>query len=145
VAGNPDAERASRAQVDAYLQAVLDARGARPADILADAMTEAAFVRPSLQFAAQAAQAGASVWASQLDWAPAGSPLGACHCLELPLIFGTGQAWASAPMLADTGRDDASRNRVARQMRAAWLSHLARHAIRPAWPAHKSPEERKEQ
>jgi para-nitrobenzyl esterase len=148
VAGNPDAERAGRAEVDAYLQNTLDADGARrygqrlaatrPTDVLADAITEVAFVRPSLDFAAQAARAGAAVWAYQLDWAPAGSPLGACHCLELPLIFGTDRAWASAPMLAGTNRDDPGRNRVARQMRAAWLSFT--HNERPGpgmrWPTY---------
>ena len=148
VAGSPVAERAGREQVDGYLQSALGACAARryqqrlstsrPASVLADAMTEAAFTRPSLQFAAQAAQAGASVWAYQLDWAPAGSPLGACHCLELPLVFGTGRAWASAPMLAGTDEGDASRDQVARQMRAAWLS-FARHG-HPGpgswWPAY---------
>ena len=148
VAASPDAERAGREQVNAYLQSALGGcaarryrrrlAAARPADVLADAMTEVAFVRPSLQFAAQAAQAGASVWAYQLDWAPAGSPLGACHCLELPLIFGTGRAWASAPMLAGTDEGDASRDRVGRQMRAAWLS-FARHGhpgLGSRWPAY---------
>ena len=109
-----------------------------PASVLADAMTEVAFVRPSLQFAAQAARAGAGVWAYQLDWAPAGSPLGACHCLELPLIFDAGRAWADAPMLAGTGSNDATRNRVGRQMRAAWLS-FARHGHPgpgSCWPAY---------
>jgi para-nitrobenzyl esterase len=133
VAGDQRAEGASSAQVEAYLDAVLDdgrARryrqrlaAARPVDVLAEAMTDVAFTRPSLQFAALAAEAGAEVWAYQLDWAPAGSPFGACHCLELPLIFGNDGAWSGAPML---GGADPARNRVARQMRAAWLS-FARH------------------
>jgi para-nitrobenzyl esterase len=39
-------------------------------------------------------------------------------------------------MLAGTGRDDASRNRAARQMRAAWLS-FARHGHPGSrWPAY---------
>jgi para-nitrobenzyl esterase len=101
-------------------------------------MTEVAFVRPSLGFAGQAAQAGASVWAYQMDWAPAGAPFGACHCLELPLIFNTIRAWEDAPMLGGTASDDASRTQVGSQMRAAWLS-FARHG-RPGpptrWPTY---------
>ena len=136
VAGDGDAERASSAQVDAYLQATFDARSARrhrdrlahlrPLDVLADAMTEAAFVRPSLEFAAQAEWAGAGVWAYQLDWAPAGSPFGACHCLELALVFDTSRACADAPILSGTAVDATRRDRVGAQMRAAWLS-FARH------------------
>lgn len=153
VAGDPLAERASSAQVDTYLRATLDARcaeryrreltAAQPVTVLADAMTDVAFTRPSLQFAAQAAQAGARVWTYQLDWAPAASPLGACHCLELPLIFGTSRAWAGAPMLGGTAPDDASRNQVARQMREAWMA-FARHG-NPGpglqWPAY-NPQQR---
>ena len=148
VAGDPRAQEASHRQVDAYLQAKLDTShaqhywqrrpGGRPVDILADAMTDITFTRPSLQFAAQAALAGADVWAYQLDWAPAGSPLGACHCLELPLVFNTTQAWANAPMLKGLAGDDGSRDDVARPMRRAWLS-FARHG-KPSpglpWPAY---------
>ncbi len=159
VAGDQRAEGASSAQVGAYLDAALDARSARryrrrlaaarPVDVLADAMTDVAFTRPNLRFAAQAAQAGASVWAYQLDWAPAGSPLGACHCLELPLIFGSGRAWSGAPMLAGNAGEDPGQNRVARQMRAAWLS-FARHG-HPGpsmpWPTYdrRHPQKGKEQ
>jgi len=148
VAGDPRAQEASRGQVDAYLHARLDTLhaqrhwqrrpGGQPADILADAMTDVAFARPSLQFAAQAAQFGADVWAYQLDWAPSGSPLGACHCLELPLVFNTTKAWAGAPMLKGLATGDGSRDSVARPMRAAWLS-FARHG-KPSpdlpWPAY---------
>lgn len=137
VAGDQRAEGASGAEVDGYLGAAALEAGrvrfyrqrlaaGRPVDVLAEAMTEVAFVRPSLQFAGHAARAGASVWAYQLDWAPAGSPFGACHCLELPLVFGNDRAWSGAPMLAGSSGEDPGRRRVARQMRAAWLS-FARH------------------
>lgn len=154
VAGDRDAERASSAQVDTYLRATLDTRSARrhrdrladlrPVDVLADAMTEAAFVQPSLQFAAHAARAGAGVWAYQLDWAPAGSPFGACHCLELPLIFDTGRACADAPLLTGTAADASRRNQLGHQMRKAWLS-FARHGCpEPGlrWPGYDAQQRR---
>ena len=143
VAGDPQAEAASRGDVDAYLRS----RGGvgtagrygqrrRPVDVLADAMTEIAFERPSLGFAGHASRAGADVWAYRLDWAPAGSSFGACHCIELPLIFDTREAWANAPMLA--GPAGGARDDVARHMRSAWLS-FARHGRPQAeaqWPAY---------
>ncbi|MEU3471866.1 carboxylesterase family protein [Rhodococcus sp. NPDC006774] len=42
--------------------------------------------------------AGGRVASYRVDWAPKGAPLGACHCIELPLLFG--DAWSDAPMLA---------------------------------------------
>lgn len=144
VAGDPRAEAASRADVDAYLRSRVDAETAgrywqrrsdgRPVDVLADAMTELSFRRPSLDFAEHASRAGADVWTYRLDWAPDGSSFGACHCLELPLIFDTREAWANAPMLA--GPADGARDDVARHMRSTWLSfasHGTPHAEAP-WP-----------
>lgn len=43
-------------------------------------------------------RAGGRVASYRVDWAPKGAPLGACHCMELPLLFG--DAWSDAPMLA---------------------------------------------
>jgi para-nitrobenzyl esterase len=60
-----------------------------------------------------------AVWAYRLDWAPAGSPLGACHCLELPLVFGTRDAWAGAPMTA--GADAAEQDALSALIRRCWL------------------------
>ena len=148
VAGDQRAQEASREQVDAYLQDKLDTLHAqrywqrrpsgRPVDVMADAMTDIAFARPSLQFATQAALAGADVWAYRLDWAPAGSPLGSCHCLELPLVFNTAKAWASAPMLKGLSGDVSSRDGVAGRMRAAWLSfvRVGKPSSDLPWPAY---------
>jgi para-nitrobenzyl esterase len=35
----------------------------------------------------------------RFDWAPPLSPFGACHCIELPFVFGTLDAWHGVPML----------------------------------------------
>jgi para-nitrobenzyl esterase len=43
---------------------------------------------------------GGTVATFRVDWAPANSPLGACHCIELPFLFGTDTDWADAGMLA---------------------------------------------
>lgn len=64
--------------------------------------------------------AGGEVWAYWLDWAPAGSPLGTCHCLELPLVFGTAAAWSRAPMTA--GADPVRQEALSALIRRCWLS-----------------------
>ncbi|WP_158887615.1 carboxylesterase family protein [Amycolatopsis anabasis] len=42
--------------------------------------------------------------AYRFDWHPEDSPLGACHCLDIPFVFGTFDAFTEAPML--TGARD---------------------------------------
>lgn len=42
----------------------------------------------------------------QLDWRPEGSCYGACHCLELALLFGDWNRWHGASMLGKTSQDE---------------------------------------
>lgn len=148
VVPDPRARAATREQVDAYLSTTFDADTAvpyrdrlatgRPVDVLAAGMTDFVFAGPSLAFAALASEAGANVWTYRLDWAPAGSPLGACHCIELPLVFDNEKAWAAAPMLYGTTPEDPGRDQVARRVRANWL-YFARHgspAPESGWAGH---------
>ncbi|HXL59982.1 MAG TPA: carboxylesterase/lipase family protein, partial [Mycobacterium sp.] len=51
----------------------------------------------------------------RVDWSPPRAPMGACHCIELPLLFGA-PAWADAPMLGGDHVDD----RLAETMRRNW-------------------------
>jgi para-nitrobenzyl esterase len=51
----------------------------------------------------------------RFDWHPPGSPLGACHCIELPFVFGTLPAWREAPMLAGAAPAD-----LVRSTQSAW-------------------------
>ncbi|AUX38926.1 carboxylesterase [Sorangium cellulosum] len=73
--------------------------GGRAVDLLSDLVTDYTFLFPSLRFAEAAAEAGARVWVYQFDWAPPGTPFKACHCLELPFVFGNPHAWRGAPMV----------------------------------------------
>ncbi|MGX9225601.1 hypothetical protein ACWV95_03305 [Streptomyces albus] len=75
---------------------------------------------PLARFAGQLRQAGARVTTYRLDWRPAGSPFGATHCLELPLLLGSRAAWRRSPMLGDTPWEETDRLGVA--VRAAWAS-----------------------
>lgn len=76
---------------------------------------------PLHAFGARVREAGAShVHGYRLDWRPPGSPLGATHCVELPLLLGTWAAWRGAPMLGDLVREEVEA--FGRAVRACWLS-----------------------
>lgn len=60
--------------------------------------------------------AGGRVASYRVDWAPKGAPLGACHCIELPLLFG--DAWSDAPMLAGNTPPTA----LAARLRRTWAA-----------------------
>jgi para-nitrobenzyl esterase len=62
-------------------------------------MTDYTFLFPSLRFAEAAHKAGSHTWVYQLDWAPPGSSLKACHGIEVPLVFGNMEVFRDAPML----------------------------------------------
>ncbi|QWF85110.1 carboxylesterase/lipase family protein [Amycolatopsis sp. CA-230715] len=107
--------------------------------VLADAATWVAgatvFGRGTRALAFDLSRAGARVWAYRFDYAPEGSVFGACHCIELPFLFGDEQSWASAPML--DGADETRTRDLGVRLRASWLAFL--HSGRPdtedlVWP-----------
>ncbi|BBY27666.1 hypothetical protein [Mycolicibacterium sediminis] len=60
---------------------------------------------------------GGRVATYRFDWAPRGAPFGACHCMELPYLLGTPEAWSDAPMLGPLRRLDEA---LGERMRAVW-------------------------
>lgn len=104
---------------------------ATPARILTDLVSDQVFHRHIPDLAA-----GAGSYVCQVDWHPDGSPLGACHCIELPFVFGTLPAWHDAPMLAGTGPRHASS--LARALQPAWIAFTRtgdpNHDGLPHWP-----------
>ncbi|CDO09895.1 para-nitrobenzyl esterase [Mycolicibacterium cosmeticum] len=114
----------------------MDPRGHRlqrlgpPGTLLAAAigrnLTKRLFGGPAIEFADTWARAGGRSATFRVDWAPPRAPLGACHCIELPLLLGSPEAWADAPML---GPDPHPINAtVGRRMRALW-SAFARDGV----------------
>jgi para-nitrobenzyl esterase len=84
------------------------------------------------------ARRGGRAWAYVFDWAPPASPFRACHCIDLPFVFGTFAAWREAAMLA--GGDPVQMAALSSAMRGAWAA-FARHGdpahdALPAWPRH---------
>ncbi|MEU4839715.1 carboxylesterase family protein [Nocardia testacea] len=92
---------------------------------LVRAVTERLFAGPARRLALLLAGRN-SPWLYQFDWSPPGSPFGACHCLELPFVFGNSAAWRQAPMLG--GRHPA---RLTEQVMSAWAG-FAREGT-PGW------------
>ncbi|MEU8124187.1 carboxylesterase family protein [Spirillospora sp. NPDC049024] len=90
-----------------------------------EAETDRLFRHGSLELAASMATA----YAYRFDWSPAAGALGACHCIELPFVFGGLDAWRAAPMLA--GADPADLRRLVDRVQEAWTAFI--HGGSPGW------------
>ncbi len=60
--------------------------------------TAKTFAQPAMRYAHHLQQAGVNASVQSLNIRPAGSPFGACHCLEVAWLFGSWQRWQNAPM-----------------------------------------------
>lgn len=77
----------------------LGAPGRAVARLLGAVVTRRVFSRPAIKLARGWKSNGGAAATFRVDWSPRGAPLGACHCIELPLLFGSPECWADAPML----------------------------------------------
>ncbi|WP_109524986.1 carboxylesterase family protein [Nocardia aurea] len=93
---------------------------------MSERVTESVFVAPMLQLAGVLAERGNPAWLYSFDWHPAGSPYGACHCIELPFVFGDPAPWRQAPMLG--GEMPAA---LVAEVQRAWIGFL--HRGDPGW------------
>ncbi len=109
-----------------------------PRDLLGDLVTDSVFAHPTYELAGATAEHGTPVWAYQFDWAPPDSPFKACHCIELPFVFGTFPAWPDAAMLA--GADPAGLETLSAAIRGAWIAFVRdgdpTHDGMPRWPGY---------
>lgn len=79
------------------------------------------FEAPARRWAEQATHAGHRAWLYRFD-GPPGLPFGACHCAELPFVFGTFDAFAAAPMLAGVAPGES--RRLMHDLQGAWLDFV---------------------
>jgi para-nitrobenzyl esterase len=79
----------------------------------AAALTRRAFSAPARRLAKQWRKYGGRAATFRVDWSPA--EMGACHCIELPLLFDAAP-WADAPMLGGRPVDQ----QLAEGMRRNW-------------------------
>ncbi|MGA8115654.1 MAG: carboxylesterase family protein, partial [Actinocatenispora sp.] len=108
-----------------------------PASVGAALLGECDFVRPQRRLAAARAATGSPVYAYRFDWRPPESVFGACHCLELPFVFGNPEAWRDAPMLPHGGRMPTA---LVDTVQGAWISFVRSGSPNGAglarWPRH---------
>lgn len=124
-------QAASRADVlVCYTQHEMAAFPGNGTDAASQATGDAVFGAPSRLWAEQAAAQGRDAWLARFDVAPT-DRFGACHCIELPFVFDTLQAFSGAPMLA--GLPSAQGDQLARQTQRAWIAFIRGEA--PDWPA----------
>ncbi|MFE7610410.1 carboxylesterase family protein [Streptomyces celluloflavus] len=83
-------------------------------------LTRHVYAVPLAEFGERLARAGARVHTYRLDWRPAGSPFGATHCVELPLLLGSRAAWRESPMLGETPWDEVEA--LGNALRATWIT-----------------------
>ncbi|RII89784.1 carboxylesterase/lipase family protein, partial [Clavibacter californiensis] len=70
------------------------------------------------RFARRHARAGGTAHRYVIRWSAPGSPFGAAHTVDLPLLFGDAEAWRGAGLLA--GADWEGIQRDARRVRQVW-------------------------
>jgi len=78
-------------------------------DVTTIAATRSFISGPSKTFAATLRKAGHQVSTYEIIWRPRGSPYGAAHCVELPLLFGHYADWEGAPMLGTAPAEQVER------------------------------------
>lgn len=107
-----------------------------PSQLFADFVGDRTFVKGARTWAEHAAAAGRRAFLYQFDWSSPDPRLEACHCLDLPFVFGTREAFADAAMLAgaDAGKIDV----LSDVMRASWIAFARtgdpNHRALPDWP-----------
>lgn len=86
------------------------------------------FDRPARAWAANAASHGRQSWLARFDVAPT-ARFGACHCIELPFVFGNLDAFAHAPMLR--GLSISAAASLSQQTQRAWIAFIRGQS--PGW------------
>jgi len=106
--------------LDARLAPLMKRRVARRfvAGALTPLVTRRVFAGPAAALARKLRAAGGRVLEYRFAWRPDDSDLGACHCIELPFLLGSADAWRGAPMLGSSYERDVAR--LGRQMKALW-------------------------
>jgi para-nitrobenzyl esterase len=110
---------------------ILERLPRRARDALTAVLTARIFGAPALRLARLLATSGAHVFTYRFDWRPLGTRWGACHCIDLPFLWGDEQFWRGSPMLG--GADWNDLDAYGRELRMSWAA-FARTGD-PGWSA----------
>lgn len=80
------------------------------------------FENPAKKYALALQKHGISADTRCLEWTPEGSAFGACHCLELSLMFGTWERWQGANMLGNITKEEWEKR--SSEFRSIWISFI---------------------
>ncbi|GAB2875341.1 carboxylesterase/lipase family protein [Hymenobacter ruber] len=92
--------------------------GGRLVRLLTDVTSRRIYLNPARAFAEQQVRAGGRAYQFLLTYQPPGSPFGAAHVVDLPLLLGTKASWAATPLLGQANWEDF--NVAGRQVRQLW-------------------------
>ncbi|MGZ5184175.1 MAG: carboxylesterase/lipase family protein [Caldimonas sp.] len=133
----PAAFTAAAARCDVLIGTTRDEAAAFFPETWEPAITAKQFELPSIRWAQDAAAAGRTAYLFRLDWASKGSSFGAAHCIDLPFVFDTVDAFAEAPMLAGASRSEMGA--LVAAMLPAFTTYARsgtpNHPGLPEWPA----------
>ena len=73
---------------------------------------------PARTFAQRHARSGGRAYEFRVSYQPPGSPFGAAHVVDLPLLLGTPASWAATPLLGQASWEQV--NQAGRQVRQLW-------------------------
>ncbi|MDQ2795098.1 MAG: carboxylesterase family protein [Bacteroidota bacterium] len=76
------------------------------------------YLAPARAFAEHQARAGGRAWRFLLTYQPPGSPFGAAHVVDLPLLLGNRASWAATPLLGEADWEEF--DKAGRQVRQLW-------------------------
>ena len=97
--------------------------------LLTEVTSRHIYLGPAQAFAARQAHAGGRAWRFVLTYQPLGSPFGAAHVVDLPLLLGNRASWAATPLLGEANWEEF--DAAGRQVRQLWAD-FARTGALPA-------------
>jgi para-nitrobenzyl esterase len=113
--------------------------GATAVEAFSDAQNFHYFTQGTYRLAAAIARAGRRAWVYRFDWSSPNPALAACHCVELPFVFGSLEAFASAPILGDVDERKEALSAVVRGAITRFVSNGDPNGDDlPQWPALRS-------
>lgn len=110
-----------------------------PRTLLGDLRSELIFINDSLAAADVQSKFGREAFMYLFDWQSPVPGMGACHCIDLPFLFGNVDVWKAAPML--NGADWREVQELSRLFRGSLAAFAAKGdpggKTLPRWPAYK--------
>ncbi|GAB3849338.1 carboxylesterase family protein [Hymenobacter terrigena] len=96
----------------------LPVAGSHLVRLLTSVTSRRIYLDPARAFARHQARAGGRAYRFLLTYQPPGSPFGAAHVIDLPLLLGTQAGWAATPLLGEANWEEF--DTAGRQVRQLW-------------------------